>query len=243
MADLPILPPPVSDEQLAALWNQHGFARIARLSTVSWAAVGDAPVEFIPSEGQFEALWKRHPEHHYQLKVTRGPKCTSHYLEPYIRPFFYSQQRDRSETLPEQVRPLYAWCQQLIPEVNTCLINWYAHGRDHPSDHRESYKRNIPNTPSCTIFLGAISQIDLYPAGQPGLDAELNCVHQGVPLGHGSAVIFGDAALYTHHCSRQLQPEGKMISITFLCRAASAEDDRRPLKDELARRKKHKKSA
>src|SRR6266403_1412603 len=118
--------------------------------------VGRLPDALLLNPGQFENLWRIHPEEFLEIRMMGRLVKTPRWQQAFGRDYHYSGQINKALPIPGMLEPILGWARTAIRNnLNGILLNWYDGSRGHYiGRHRDSTRNMSVNAPIVTISFG-----------------------------------------------------------------------------------------
>lgn len=190
--------------------NQEIFKKID-LDENHHLFLGELPQEFDLNQQKFQEFWNLHPEAYHTI-IIRGKEIpTPRWQQAYGKNYSYTGSQNNALPISEELIPFLEWPQENIhPDLNGLLLNWYEGQRKHYiGAHRDDTRQLVNETPIVTISLGEERIFRMRPYGQKG--------YRDVMVSQGSVLIipWETNLTWTHEVPHFAKYQGRRISITL----------------------------
>lgn len=113
------------------------------------------PAELLWDESTFETVWALRPRERHRVKMIGKLVELPRDQQAYGATYKYTGSENRALPIPAVLKPLLEWTQeQIAPQLNGLLLNWYQGPSDYIGPHHDSTRGLIPETPIVTISFG-----------------------------------------------------------------------------------------
>lgn len=174
--------------------------------------VGRLPDSLVPTETEFEDLWRMHPEEYHEIKMCGRPVKTPRWQQAYGQDYHYTGRTNAALPVTESLTPFLAWANQAVnPRLNGILLNWYEATLGHYiGKHRDSIKNMIEGAPIVTISLGAERVFRLRPWRKEGAIIDFPAVNGALFV-----MPYETNLAWTHEVPHSARCAGRRISVTL----------------------------
>lgn len=118
----------------------------------TWLDCGSLPEDI---ELDFDSLWKLHPDEKGKVKIYGKIIETPRWQESYIQPYYFSGMNCGGGELPDILRPLLDWINNLgYGEFNQVMLNWYKNGNNYIGSHSDDESQLKKDSSIISISLG-----------------------------------------------------------------------------------------
>jgi alkylated DNA repair dioxygenase AlkB len=126
---------------------------------------GHLPTSLLPTEAEFDALWRQHPAQYHEILMHGRPVKTPRWQQAYGRDYRYTNRTNLALPVPKSLQPLLDWARRAIDSrLNGILLNWYDGTFGHYiGKHRDSIADMVEGAPIVTISLGQRRTFRLRP--------------------------------------------------------------------------------
>lgn len=176
--------------------------------------VGRLPDALHLNPGQFENLWRMHPEEFPEIRMMGRLVKTPRWQQAYGVDYHFSGQVNKALPVPAMLEPIRNWARATIQSnLNGILLNWYDGSRGHYiGRHRDSTHNMSVNSPIVTISFGDERLFRLRPwpvrTGVEPID---------LPARDGSVFVmpWRTNKTFTHEVPASTRQNGRRISVTI----------------------------
>lgn len=170
-------------------------------------SIQSGPLPEVLQKIDFEALWKLHPDNFHIIRMGGRLTPTPRWQQAYGHDYRYTGQVNTALAVPEILLPFLSVAQEVVPEVNGLLLNWYDGDQGHYiGKHRDSMVGLIPNTSIISFSLGMPRTFRFRPWKESGF--------VDFDTGQHPMIIFS-WEVNRHWTHEVLKGKGRRISITL----------------------------
>ena len=190
-----------------------GFATHA-LTETHKLFVGRLPASLIPTQAEWETVWRMHPKEFHEIQIHGRLIKTPRWQQAFGMDYHYTGRTNRALPIPPILAPFLHWSREHIDQaLNGLLLNWYDGALGHYiGPHRDSTKEMRPSSPIVTISLGQ-ERIFRLRRWKPKLKAH----PLDLPANNGTVFVmpWETNAAFTHEIPISRTQTGRRISITL----------------------------
>jgi alkylated DNA repair dioxygenase AlkB len=116
---------------------------------------GHVPNELRWNADGFQAAWDLHPAIRPSILIHGRRVQVPRWQQAYGEDYRFSGLTSPAEPVSPLIAPLLAWARQEVhPELNAILVNWYVGAEHYIGPHHDTTRRMLPGAPIVTVSFG-----------------------------------------------------------------------------------------
>lgn len=167
--------------------------------------------EFLLKEEEFDQLWRLHPEEYHTVSMHGKEVVVPRWQQAYGKNYRYTGSQNNALPIPNELAFFLSWArQQIDPELNGLLLNWYDGQKNHYiGAHRDDRRDLKAGSPIVTISLGQERVFRMRPYRKKGF--------ADVPIKDGEVIVipWETNLSWTHEVPPFKRFGEKRISVTI----------------------------
>ena len=173
---------------------------------------GGLPEDLRWDTDAFQVAWDLHPKIRPSIRIHGRQVQVPRWHQAYGEDYRFSGQISPAEPVPPHVAPLLGWTrQQVHPELNAIMVNWYEGPGHYIGPHHDTTLRMLPGAPIVTISFGEERLFRLSRgAGQARQTRDF-------PARDGMVFVIPRDTndVWKHSVPKSARYSGRRISVTF----------------------------
>lgn len=186
------------------------FRKKVYLDEDSWIWIGTLPEDLHVKPTTFEEIWGMHPDTRHKVVIGGRVTEVKRFQKSFGRDYSYSGTVNIADPMPDIFNTYIHYFSALYNvNFNMALVNWYNHGLDFISAHKDDAREMVDGTPIVTISFGSSRKFKIKKTGTS---------HTYTLNNNTYLSMMGETNKhYTHEILKDISIKTRRISITLRC--------------------------